>query len=171
LSKQVGSLCYKQPGETHLPAFSKEGIIIKLTFAIKLDAEVIREMGYVRTKVIIGDPQRVKLEEVQFLAHSGAFSSAISPSLAKNLDTRPTVETELTMGDKRRVKATLSLAYFKLLDREGVFQVAIIDVPEPLLGVTVLKGLGIKIDPCTRKLEYSRPYGLPIFKTCTRSYN
>jgi len=68
-----------------LPAFSKEGIIIKLSFAIKLDAEVIREMGYVRTKVIIGDPQRVKLEEVQFLAHSGAFSSAISPSLAKNL--------------------------------------------------------------------------------------
>ena len=66
------------------------------------------------------------------------------------------------LADKRKVKAILSNAYFKLLDREGVFQVAIMDVAEPLLGVTVLEGLGIKIDPCTGKLEYSRPYGLAI---------
>ena len=119
-------------------------------------------MGYVRAKAIIGDPQKNKVEEVEFLADSGAFFPAISPSLAKKLDIKPVVETELILADKRRVKALISIAYFKLLDRDGVFQTAIMDVPDPLLGVTVLEGLGIKIDPGTGKLEYSRPYGLAI---------
>jgi len=119
-------------------------------------------MGYVRTKAIIGDPQRTTLEEVQFLADSGAFFPAISSSLAENLGLKPIVETELMLADKRKAKATISNAYFKLLDREGVFQVAIMDVPEPILGVTVLEGLGIKIDAVTGELEYSRPYGLAI---------
>jgi len=119
-------------------------------------------MGYVRAKAIIGDPQKSKLEEVEFLADSGAFFPTISPSLAKKLGIKPIVETELILADKRRAKAVLSLAYFKLLDREGVFQVAIMDVAEPLLGVTVLEGLGIKIDPGTGKPEYSRAYGLAL---------
>ena len=119
-------------------------------------------MGYVRAKAIIGDTQKGKLEEVDFLADSGAFFPTISPSLAEKLGIKPIVEAELVLADKRKVKAILSNAYFKLLDREGVFQVAIMDVVEPLLGVTVLEGLGVKIDSCTGKLEYSRPYGLAI---------
>lgn len=39
---------------------------------------------------------------------------------------------------------------------------AIMEVPEPLLGVTTLEGLGLKVDPTTGKLEYSRPYGVAI---------
>ena len=119
-------------------------------------------MGYVRTKAIIGDPQQTKVEQVEFLADSGAFFPVIPPSLAGRLRIKPIVETELMLADKRKVKAVLSNAYFRLLDREGVFQVAIMDVPELLLGVTVFEGLGIKINPCTGELEYSRPYGLAI---------
>jgi predicted aspartyl protease len=58
------------------------------------------------------------------------------------------------------LRAGVSLAYFRVLDRDGVFQVALMDSPEPILGVTVLEGLGVKVDPVTGKLEYSRPYGL-----------
>jgi len=39
------------------------------------------------------------------------------------------------------------------------------DSPEPLLGVMVLEGLGIRVDPVTGKLEYSRPYGLIVFRS------
>jgi len=119
-------------------------------------------MGYVKAKAIIADPQKRKLEEVDFLADSGAFFPVIPPNLAEKLGIKPIVETELMLADKRKAKATLSMAYFKLLDREGVFQVAIMDVAEPLLGVTVLEGLGIRIDPSTGKVEHSRPYGLAI---------
>lgn len=38
--------------------------------------------------------------------------------------------------------------------------IGVMDSPEPILGVTVFEGLGIRIDPATGKLEYSRPYGL-----------
>jgi clan AA aspartic protease len=119
-------------------------------------------MGYVRAKVVIADPEKTRPEEVDFLADSGAFFPIMSPSLAKKLEMKPIAEAELMLADRRKVKATLSNAYFKLLDREGVFQVAIMDVAEPLLGVTVLEGLGVKVDPSTGKLEYSRPYGLAI---------
>ena len=81
-------------------------------------------MGYVRAKAIIGDPGKTILEEVEFLADSGAFFPAVSPSLAKRLNLTPITETELILADKRTAKATLSNAYFRLLDREGVFQVA-----------------------------------------------
>jgi len=36
------------------------------------------------------------------------------------------------------------------------------DVPEPLLGVSTLEGLGIRVDPTTGKAEYSRSYGLAV---------
>lgn len=42
--------------------------------------------------------------------------------------------------DKRIVEADISLAYIKILEREGIFNVAIMDVPEPLLGVSTLEG-------------------------------
>jgi len=39
-------------------------------------------MGYVKAKIIIGDPQKNKLQEVVFLADSSAFFPIISPALA-----------------------------------------------------------------------------------------
>lgn len=31
------------------------------------------------------------------------------------------------------------------------------DIPEPLLGVSTLEGLGIRVDPVTGKVEYPAP--------------
>jgi len=119
-------------------------------------------MGYVRTKGLLGDGNKTRVEEVEFLADSGSFYPIIPPELAQRLGIEPLlkVKAELVLADNRRVRVPISIAYFKLLDREGPFQVVIMDVPEPLLGVTVFEGLGIKTDPATGKLEYSRPYGL-----------
>jgi len=58
------------------------------------------------------------------------------------------------------LRAGVSPAYFRVLDRNGVFQVALMNSPEPIVGVTVLEDLGVRVDPVTGKLEYSRPYGL-----------
>ena len=117
-------------------------------------------MGLVRVKVLFGDANRRKVEEVLFLADTGAYFPIIPPSLAREFQIEILAKTELILADKRRVEAGVSLAYFKLMDREGIFQVAIMESPEPILGVIVFEGLGIRIDPATGKLEYSRPYGL-----------
>jgi len=68
------------------------------------------------------------------------------------------------LADRRSVEVDTALAYIKILDREAVFLIAILDVPEPLLGVTALEGLGIKVDPNSGKVEYSRPYGVTLLK-------
>lgn len=119
-------------------------------------------MGYVRVEGVLGDMTREKLKGVTFVADTGAFYTVIPPAVAKELNIKPLAKTKLILADKREVEADVSLAYIKILDREGVFQVAIMEVPEPLLGVTTLEGLGLRVNPTTGKLEYSRPYGAAI---------
>lgn len=121
-------------------------------------------MGYVRVKGVIGSPAKNVIREVYFLADTGAFYTTIPPSLAKELEIKSIAKTTLTLADKRSVEVDTSLAYIKILDREAVLQIAILDVPEPLLGVTALEGLGIKVDPNTGKVEHSRPYGVALLR-------
>jgi predicted aspartyl protease len=69
---------------------------------------------------------------------------------------------ELKLADNRSAEAGIIVAYIKLMDRDGILPVAIMDSPEPLLSATALEGLGLRVDPATGKLEYSRPYGLAV---------
>jgi clan AA aspartic protease len=119
-------------------------------------------MGYVRARVLIGDAGKRKVKEVTFLVDTGAFFPVIPLDLAKELGIEPLAKTKLLMADNREATVNISLAYFRVLDREGVFPVVLMDSPEPLLGAVVLEGLGIKVDLATGKLEYSRPYGLAL---------
>ena len=120
-------------------------------------------MGYVRVKGVIGSADGSKVKEVDFLADTGAFYTVIDPELAKDLGIKPMTTIRLKLADGREVTAGLSLAYMRFLDRDGVFPVVIMESPEPLLGVVTLEGLGLRVDPTTGRLEYSRPYGLAIF--------
>jgi predicted aspartyl protease len=117
-------------------------------------------VGFVRVRVLFGDALRRRVGEVLFLVDTGSFFPIIPLGLAREYGLEALAEVELLLADGRRVRAGVSLAYFRVLDRDGVFQVALMDSPEPILGVTVLEGLGVKVDPVTGKLEYSRPYGL-----------
>ena len=119
-------------------------------------------MGYMRVRVTIGSVDRRKMKEIVFLADIGAFYTTLPPDIAEEMDIKPIANTEVMLGDKRVKEVDTSLAYIKALDRDGIFQVAIMGVPEPLLGVSTLEGLGLKVDPATGKLEYSRPYGVGI---------
>jgi clan AA aspartic protease len=118
-------------------------------------------MGYVRVKIFLGVDED-NAREIEFLADTGAFYTTISPKMAKEMGIEPMKRTKVMLADRRDIEVDVSLAYIKVLNREGVFQVVIMGVPEPLLGVSTLEGLGLKVDPTTGKLEYSRPYGLAI---------
>jgi clan AA aspartic protease len=120
---------------------------------------VVSALGYVRVKGLIGR-RRGEAEEVEFLVDTGSFYTVIPPALAEELKIKAVERAELILADKRRVEAGITVAYMKLLDRDGVLPVAIMDSPEPLLGATALEGLGLRVDPVTGKLEHSRPYGL-----------
>ncbi|MEM3766109.1 MAG: aspartyl protease family protein [Candidatus Bathyarchaeia archaeon] len=119
-------------------------------------------LGFVRVKCLFGSANRKIVKEVEFLTDTGAFYTTIPPELAEELSIKSIATMKLMLADKRIVEAGISLAYIKILDREGIFNIAIMDVPEPLLGVSTLEGLGVRIDPTTGKVEYSRPYGLAV---------
>lgn len=99
---------------------------------------------------------------MEFLVDTGAFHSAIPKELASQLELQVVGEITMTLADSRQVKAPISNARFRFLDRESIFQVVIADVPKPLLGVTALEGLGLKVDPSSGKLEHSRPFGVAL---------
>ena len=119
-------------------------------------------MGYVKVKASLGDPKRMRAKDVELLVDTGSYYTVIPPRLADELRIKPVAEAEVVLADKRMVKIALSYAYIKLLDREGVLPVGIMDVPEPIVGVTALEGLDVKVDPATGRFEYSRPYGLAL---------
>ena len=119
-------------------------------------------MGYVRVRALLGSPQRTRVKETDFLVDTGAYYTALPPKLTESLAIKPVAKAELLVADKRKVKAQLSYAYIKIGEREGVLPIAIMEAPEPILGVTALEGLGIKVDPTTGKIEYTRPYGLAM---------
>jgi aspartyl protease family protein len=122
-------------------------------------------VGVVRVRVLFGDALRRRVGEVLFLVDTGSFFPIIPLGLAREYGLEALAEVELLLADGRRVRAGVSLAYFRVLDRDGVFQVTLMDSPEPILGVTVLEGLGVKVDPVTGKLEYSRSYGLAVLSS------
>ncbi|MEM4430627.1 MAG: aspartyl protease family protein [Thermofilaceae archaeon] len=119
-------------------------------------------MGYVRVKALVGSAEGGPCKELSFLVDTGAFYTVIPPPVAEELGIKPYARTRLTLADKRVVEAGVSLAYMKILDREGVLPVAILESPEPLLGATALEGLGLRVDPATGRVEHSRPYGLAL---------
>jgi aspartyl protease family protein len=119
-------------------------------------------LGYVDVRATIGNPKRTLAEEAQFLVDTGAFHTAIPKIMAENLLLETAGEISITFADKREVKAPIALAYLKVLDRESMVPVVIIDVPRPLLGVSALEGLGLKVDPVSGSLECSRPFGAAL---------
>ena len=113
-------------------------------------------------KARICNPKGTFSEEAQFLVDPGAFHTAIPKTIAETLRLDIAGEISVTLADKREVRAPIALASLKVLDRESLVPVIIIDVPKPLLGVSALEGLGLKVDPVAGNLEHSRPFGAAL---------
>jgi len=114
----------------------------------------------VRVKGSLGDPERHTVLDVDFLTDTGAFFTTIPVELAEKLGIRVVARTKATLANKTEVG--LSYAYVKILDREATLPVAIMDVPEPLLGVTTLEGLGLKVDPVSGAIEKTRTFTVGV---------
>ena len=115
-------------------------------------------MGFVRAKATIGNLERSKVREVTFLADSGSHHTVIPPSLAQGLGIKPMARRRLRVADKREVEVDIASASVEVLGREIPLFVAIMDIPESLLGAGTLETLGLAIDLTTGELKPSRPY-------------
>ena len=115
-------------------------------------------MGLVNVKANIG-LRRNNLQEVEFLVDTGSLYTFLPPDLAADLGIVSTTSGQVVLADGRRIEVGLAAAYMRLMDREGGILVGILDRPAPLLGVTSLEILGLKVNPVDETLEHSRPFG------------
>lgn len=119
-------------------------------------------MGFVKVTASIG-VSRENLQEVEFLVDTGSFFTVLPPDLAQTLGIIPTHTTRAVLADKREIMVEVGLAYLYLMDRETVALVGVLEVPEPLLGVSALEGLGLRVNPVEGTVEAFLPFGNILF--------
>jgi clan AA aspartic protease len=119
---------------------------------------MVEKVSFVRVVAAIGKDQE-SLREVTFLVDTGAFYTMLPPQVASDLAIQTPLSAPVRVADNRVVQIRQGVAYLKVLNREGGIQIGVMDVPEPLLGVTALEALGLKVNPVDETLEYARPYG------------
>lgn len=117
-------------------------------------------MGLVGVKAMIG-PSSEELQEVDFLADTGSFCTAIDTATRDRLKLPRGVPIRTQLADGSVVAAELTSAYLRLNGREGGIAIEIADVPVSLLGISALEALGMKVNPVTRELEVVWPFEAP----------
>ena len=117
----------------------------------------IIDMGLVQVTGMIGKSVN-ELTALAFLVDTGSFYTAIAPPDREPLKLPPGIPTQTAMADRRIVDCELTVAHLQLGDREGAIPVEIMDVPHPLLGVSALEALGLKVNPVDGTLEHRFPF-------------
>ena len=103
-------------------------------------------MGLVKINALIG-ANREDSHEVEFLVDTGSLYTFLTPELATSLGIDLPVTSQIVLADRRTKQVPVGVAYLELEGREGGVIVAAMDVPMPLLGVTALEILGLKVNP------------------------
>ena len=115
-------------------------------------------MGFAYVRVTVHGRKGSK--EFRMLADTGSTYTVLSPESVSELGLLETpYSVELTLADKRRIRAALFLAEVEVAGRRGPVLVAQVDTPTPLLGVYALETLGFKVNPKTGELGEISPEG------------
>jgi predicted aspartyl protease len=99
-------------------------------------------------------------KNVRALVDTGSAYVVVDPKTISEIGLLETpFDVELTLADKRKVRAKLYLAEVEAEGRRGPAFVAELDVPTPIMGTYALETLGLKPNPLTGRLEVVGPEG------------
>jgi clan AA aspartic protease len=129
------------------------------------------DMGYVKVRAKIGDPEQTRVRELEFLVDTGASYMVIPPSVAEELGLKPIKKGRVTLADNREVDAGYAFAYVSLLGREAPATVLVFESPMPLLGTFTLRVLSLEVDPAKEEVRHSRPFALGLMHMYCREEN
>ncbi len=105
---------------------------------------------------------REDLAELDFLVDMGSFYTAIAPHARYELRSPPGIPARVMLADQRIVDAELTVAHLRLDGRETAIPVEIMEgTPHPLLGVSALEALGVKVNRVSGELEIVWPFSVP----------
>ena len=115
-------------------------------------------MGFVYIDAVVRGSRSSK--RVRMLVDTGSTYIVLRPEIVRELGLYETPYTvDLTLADRRRVKARLYLAEVEVKGRRGPVLVAELNTPTPLLGVYALETLGFRVNPRTGELKEISPEG------------
>lgn len=120
-------------------------------------------MGHLHTDMTVrGDKAAVELKNV--LIDTGATYTVLPQDILDKVGAwgpMPDLEIELGNGEK-----IMARAYSVAITIEGVEMPSIavsLEGAQTVIGVETLESIGLKLDPTTGKLEFTRPKGLAYF--------
>ncbi len=120
-------------------------------------------MGHIYTDVTVkGEKASIELKNV--LVDTGATYTVLSRDLLERIGApKLPVQVEITLGNGERVRAE---AYGVVIGIKGVEAPAIgITFPgaQPVIGVETLESIGLRLDPTTGEMSFTRPKGVAYF--------
>jgi len=120
-------------------------------------------MGHVHTDIVVrGSKATALLENV--LIDTGATYTVLPESVLEQVGAwGPMREIEVALGDGRKVRGRLYSVLIKIEDVEAAAISIAFEGAQTVIGVETLESAGVKLDPTTGRLEFTRPKGMAYF--------
>jgi predicted aspartyl protease len=120
-------------------------------------------MGHLHTDIVVrGNKAEAELKKV--LIDTGATYTVLPESTLKEIGAwGPISETEVELGNGNKVKAKAFGARIRVKDAEAPCIVITFEGAKTVIGVETLESIGLRLDPTTGNLEFTRPKGMAYF--------
>ena len=120
-------------------------------------------MGHLYTDMTIrGSKAAVELKNV--LIDTGATYTVLPEEILEQMGAaRIPTEVEIELGNGERVKANAYGVAIKIEEVEAPSMSITFEGAQTVIGVETLESIGLKLDPTTSRLEFTRPKGMAYF--------
>ena len=120
-------------------------------------------MGHLYIDIILkGTKNEIELKKV--LIDTGATYTVLPENLLEEVGaSRIPTEVEVELGDGKKVKAKAYGVVIKIKDVEAPCIGISFRGAKMVIGIETLESIGLKLDPTTGKLEFTRPKGIAYF--------
>lgn len=123
-------------------------------------------MGHLHTDITVrGSKAAVKLKNV--LIDTGATYTVLPEELLKKIGASPIpAKVEVELGNGKKVKAKAYGVAIKIRKVEAPSVSITFKRAKTVIGVETLESIGLKLDPTTGRLDFTRPKGMAYFYVC-----
>jgi predicted aspartyl protease len=128
------------------------------------------KMGHLHTDMTVrGSKAVVELKNV--LIDTGATYTVLPEEILEEVGAgRIPTEVEIELGNGEKVKARAYGVAITIEDVEAPSISITFEGAQTVIGVETLESIGLKLDPTTGRLEFTRPKGMAYFYSCKSSH-
>jgi predicted aspartyl protease len=120
-------------------------------------------MGHLHTDIVVKGSKGAQ-ELKQVLIDTGATYTILPEKILEQVGAgRIPGEVEVELGNRTKVKAKAYGVAIRLEEVEAPAIALTFEGAQTVIGVETLESVGVKLDPTTGKLEFTRPKGLAYF--------